>query len=201
MKILIILGIPRSGTTVLASALGGHPEISMINEGHSRDFLNQVGTRYVGNKVACDGMLIEYYRKRLPVIGAIFNRIINLGSRKQGLRLFPNYDFSLNDLVKMGATFIIINRTRKEVISSIMQRGKFSKFVADLKYDWGKEQIETLKQRHNRWFEIEYIDLVNHPVKTLTGICRTLRVDESYVNMMINGSGFNETYKNQLHGR
>ena len=49
MKIFVIVGLQRTGTTLLASMLGRHPEINMLFESVTKDSLKLIGKQWNGN--------------------------------------------------------------------------------------------------------------------------------------------------------
>ena len=51
MKIFVVIGLQRTGTTLLASMLGRHPDINMLFESVTRDSLQLIGKKWNGNKL------------------------------------------------------------------------------------------------------------------------------------------------------
>lgn len=198
MQKVIIIGIPRSGTTLLASMIGGHPDISMMDECKSREWEKQVGKEYIGNKIACDGIVVHWNRKRIPILGAIINRALNLSRKKQLIRFSPLYHYSLKSLI--GCKFIIITRDPEEVRASIMNRSKASEKLAMAKIRKGARLIAKLKSHicKDDYYEVDYISLLNNTYSELYNISVFLGVKEYYMEKMKRASKYNNRYKREL---
>ena len=48
MKIFVVIGLQRTGTTLLASMLGRHPDINMLFESVTNDSLKLIGKNEMG---------------------------------------------------------------------------------------------------------------------------------------------------------
>ena len=75
MKIFVIVGLQRTGTTLLSSMLGRHPEINMLFESVTKDSLKLIGKQWNGNKLLAYRQIRQY--KRASYLGHLINRIAN----------------------------------------------------------------------------------------------------------------------------
>ncbi len=191
MEYILILGVGRSGTTLLASMLGGHPDISMLDEGDDIDKL--VGTKYAGMKYPTSGGQIMYSRRSLPIIGAIVNRIINFGTRKQKWRLFPLCKYSIKQLINKGCTVIISKRNKGDTLKSIVDRGHMPAWLAKSNYKRGINQISKIENA----IIVNYEDLVDDPVSVMKTLCGKLNLD--YDSRVIDAAKYNRRYKSSVN--
>ena len=51
MKLFVVIGLQRTGTTLLASMLGRHSEINMLFESVTKDSLKLIGKEWNCNKL------------------------------------------------------------------------------------------------------------------------------------------------------
>jgi len=203
-NLIIVIGVPRSGTTLLASMLGGHPDISMMDECYNKNIFKQIGTKLIGNKIACDGMVCSYKEVRIPIIGSLVNRIVNILFRnRQLIRYITVYNYSIENLIYMGAKFIIIERNKEDVIDSNVVRGKMPKWIAKMKYKYGMKTIRYLKNNYDikgmqsEHIVIKYEELLSDTNKQLRDICDFLNVEQLIYSMKA-GAEYNVRYNKKL---
>ena len=110
MKLLVVIGLQRTGTTLLASMLGRHPEINMLFESVTKDSLKLNGKQWNGNKLLAYRQIRS--NKRSSKWGHLINRIVNLDFKQENrhhlVRPFPTSVMSIEDYKKEGAVFISI---------------------------------------------------------------------------------------------
>ena len=70
MKLFVVIGLQRTGTTLLASMLGRHPEINMLFESVTKDSLKLIGKEWNGNK------LLAYRQIRLHTRSSRWGHLI-----------------------------------------------------------------------------------------------------------------------------
>lgn len=190
MKILLILGCRRSGTTLLASLMGAHSKINMINEGCYGEFEHLIGKPYQGVKLAIphiawsrrySGLHRWIYRKTrwLP-----FNIDMPQGSK-----------YSVEDFIKMNAYILFIYRNTEDNINSIVNRSKTTKRKAK-KSVMESQKIQSLIESVPRTKIISLENLTSNPQRELKNICKWLDIPFEYD--MIHASGMNNTYKNSI---
>ena len=124
MKLFLIVGLQRTGTTLLASMLGRHSEINMLFESVNKDVLKLIGKEWNGNKLLAYRQIRR--SRKASRFGHLVNRIANLDFRKLNkhhvVRPFPTSHMSINDYKQEGAVFITIEREKTSAIKSMMKR-------------------------------------------------------------------------------
>ena len=124
MKLFIVIGLQRTGTTLLASMLGRHPEINMLFESVTKDSLQLIGKQWNGNKLLAYRQIRQ--EQRASKFGHLINRIVNFDFRKKNrhhlVRPYPTSIMSIEDFKREGAVFITIERDRDSSISSMVKR-------------------------------------------------------------------------------
>ena len=102
MKLFVVIGLQRTGTTLLASMLGRHPEINMLFESVTKDSLKLIGKQWNGNKLLAYRQIRK--NKRSSKLGHLINRIVNLDFKQENrhhlVRPFPTSVMSIEDYKK-----------------------------------------------------------------------------------------------------
>ena len=178
--------------------LGGHSEINMLYESSTRDVINLIGKKYKGNKVLAWRQIRMH--SRASRLGHIINRLVNLdfntGKFKQQKRKpFPTSQFSLQDYIDRGATFVSIERDQEEVVQSIVNRTPLSRAQAIVEYEKASEQIRQLATRTDVC-NVSYSDLVSDPKEALNRICKFL--DLQFEDRMLEGARYNHLYPESI---
>lgn len=163
---VLIIGVPRSGTSLLSSLLGAHPEIGLVCEDFGRSWLDIIGKRVVGNKL-CVPRQIDLHKKN--------NVIMKLFRRFGLLSLWPKSMYSIDDYLELpNLKIIAIKRDDQSVTSSINKRGGISyQFLffklkksnikmreIDFTLNYGNQIIDKLVNEHSAKL-INFTDLVN----------------------------------------
>ena len=195
MKLFVVIGLQRTGTTLLASMLGRHPEINMLFESVTKDSLKLIGKQWNGNK------LLAYRQirrdKRSSKWGHLINRIVNLDFKKENrhhlVRPFPTSVMSIEDYKKEGAVFITIERDKESSVSSMMKRAGQTKNQAEREWESGMKIINQLKNEGA--YGLTFVDLVNNSEKYLKEICNFLAIE--YLEKMLEGPKYNFVYPNE----
>ena len=193
MRLFVIIGLQRTGTTLLASMLGRHPDINMLFESVSKDSLKLIGKEWSGNKVLAYRQIRQ--KKRASKFGHLINRIVNFDFRKVNkhhlTRPFPTSIMSIEDYKKEGAIFITIERDKKSSISSMMRRAGQNKRQAEYEWEEGMKLIDSLKSEGA--YSLSFIDLVNDTERILEEICGFLNI-ELFKDRMLEGPKYNFVY-------
>ena len=193
MKLFIVIGLQRTGTTLLASMLGRHPEINMLFESVTKDSLKLIGKEWNGNKLLAYRQI--RVQKRANKFGHLMNRIYNLDFKKENkhhlVRPFPTSIMSVEDYKKEGAVFITIERDKESSISSMIKRSGQSENQASYEWEEGMKIINSLKSEDA--YSLTFIDLVNDTERILKGICDFLDV-EFLKERMLEGPKYNFVY-------
>ena len=195
MKLFVVIGLQRTGTTLLASMLGRHPEINMLFESVTKDSLKLIGKQWNGNK------LLAYRQirrdKRSSKWGHLINRIVNLDFKEENrhhlVRPFPTSVMSIEDYKKEGAVFITIERDKESSVSSMMKRAGQTKKQAEREWENGMKIINQLKNEGA--YSLTFVDLVNNSEKYLKEICNFLAIE--YLEKMLEGPKYNFVYPNE----
>ncbi len=196
MKLFVVVGLQRTGTTLLASMLGRHPEINMLFESVTRDSLKLIGKQWNGNKLLAYRQIRK--KKRSSKWGHLINRIVNLDFKKENrhhlARPFPTSVMSIEDYKKEGAVFITIERDKESSVSSMIKRSGQTKNQAEREWDRGMKIINQLKNEGA--YSLTFVDLVNNSEKYLKEICNFLVIE--YLEKMLEGPKYNFVYPNEV---
>ena len=192
MKLFVIVGLQRTGTTLLASMLGRHSEINMLFESVTKDSLKLIGKEWNGNKLLAYRQIRE--RQRSSRWGHFINRVVNFDFKKENrhhlVRIYPTSKMSIEDYKKQGAIFITIERDKESSIKSMMKRAGQSRKQAVYEWEQGMNIINNLKGENT--YSLNFFDLVNNTNKILLDICDFL--DIKYTDKMLEGPKFNFVY-------
>jgi hypothetical protein len=192
MKLFVVIGLQRTGTTLLASMLGRHPEINMLFESVTKDSLKLIGKQWNGNKLLAYRQIRK--NKRSSKWGHLINRIVNLDFKQENrhhlVRPFPTSVMSIEDYKKEGAVFITIERDKESSVSSMMKRAGQTKNQAEREWESGMKIINQLKNEGA--YGLTFVDLVNNSEKYLKEICNFLAIE--YLEKMLEGPKYNFVY-------
>ena len=192
MKLFVVIGLQRTGTTLLASMLGRHPEINMLFESVTKDSLKLIGKQWNGNKLLAYRQIRK--NKRSSKLGHLINRIVNLDFKQENrhhlVRPFPTSVMSIEDYKKEGAVFITIERDKESSVSSMMKRAGQTKNQAEREWESGMKIINQLK--NDGAYGLTFVDLVNNSEKYLKEICNFLAIE--YLEKMLEGPKYNFVY-------
>ena len=192
MKLFVVIGLQRTGTTLLASMLGRHPEINMLFESVTKDSLKLIGKQWNGNKLLAYRQIRK--NKRSSKLGHLINRIVNLDFKQENrhhlVRPCPTSVMSIEDYKKEGAVFITIERDKESSVSSMMKRAGQTKNQAEREWVSGMKIINQLKNEGA--YGLTFVDLVNNSEKYLKEICNFLAIE--YLEKMLEGPKYNFVY-------
>ena len=192
MKLFVVIGLQRTGTTLLASMLGRHPEINMLFESVTKDSLKLIGKQWNGNKLLAYRQIRK--NKRSSKWGHFINRMVNLDFKQENshhlVRPFPTSVMSIEDYKKAGAVFITIKRDKESSVSSMMKRAGQNKKQAESEWEEGMKIINQLKGENIH--SLTFFDLVNNTENVLKSICSFLEIN--YLETMLEGPKYNFVY-------
>ena len=182
---LLIIGAPRTGTTLLATMISRHTEIGVLNEDKGWSMRKLLGKTLVGNK-RCIPNQIE-----LKKPGKLHIRLW----KKIGLaKEYQSSEFSIEDYLTLPHIKIIgIIRDGNDAISSGMSRGK--KSLEGAAYRWCRaiDIIHELKSRFpDLVLVVSFEDLVLHPRENMVRAANFLNVE--YQDRMLEGPAYNPWY-------
>lgn len=136
-KKVLILGCPRSGTSLLAGMVGAHPDVAMLWEDRSFAIKRIVGKRVAGNKLCVPNQI-----RRHPTW---FERL----SRRYGWFVHRHKSAVSLDryLREQDLHLILIVRRPEAIISSMMRRGDLDRDAAIARWSQGIQILDELAQQ------------------------------------------------------
>jgi hypothetical protein len=180
----LIIGPPRSGTTLLASIIGSHKEVAVIIEDLNFTIRKMTGKKFLGNKL-CIPNQIEISKK-----GSKYSRLL----KKIGLgKRLPTSKYSIKDYLSLpNFNIIAILRDGNNVVSSIMSRG--NKKFEEATYRWRRavEIIDFLLKNNKNIIVINFEDLVVKTESTIRSVLDFLGLD--YYPEILEGYKYNILY-------
>ena len=194
---LLVLGAPRSGTTLLTAMIGRHPSAAMLNENYGWAIGDILSKPVVGNKL-CIPNHIEL-RQRKPRWVRFFGAWLHHRLYDRGyFRYRPEVDVSIEDYLKLYPDLKVIGilRDGNAVVSSIMRRGEQPRDVAVYRWRRSIEILTALTDRlEDNLFLLSFDQLVTEPEATLKAIARFLGV--SFDPVMLEGYKDTPNYSNR----
>jgi hypothetical protein len=182
---LLILGAPRSGTTLLATMISRHTEIAVLNEDAGWALRRVLGKTVVGNK-RCVPNQIEI-KKRHPFH---FRFLKEIGLAKE----YQSSEYCIEDYLKLPNGKIIgLIRGGNDVISSVMGRSEKNFRVASYRWCRSVEVIDELVRRFPASvLVVSFENLVVHPRENMERVAAFLGVE--YQDRMLEGPRYNPWY-------
>ena len=182
---LLLLGAPRSGTTLLATMLSRHSEIVVLNEDRGWAMRRVLGKPVVGNK-RCVPNQIEM-RKR-PILHFRFLKSMGLAMEYQSSQ------FGIEDYLKLPNLKVIgLIRNGSDVVSSIMKRSEKTFRVAAYRWCRAIEVLHELRSRiPQSLLVVSFESLVANPKVNMQSVATFLNVE--YQDRMLEGPQYNPWY-------
>lgn len=185
---LLILGLPRSGTSILSSLIGAHSKVAMLNEDFGKAWLNAIGKPVAGNKL-CVPRQIGHIRKR--------NMVIKVMNRFGMFKFWPKSYYSVNDYLTIpNLKIIIIKRNQEKVVNSLKNRGNLTWYFVgkvrkrklkpkeiDYTVREGSRILDYISEKYHP-LEINFQDIINSSEESLKEICYYLGLE--YESEMLN---------------
>lgn len=191
-KLLLIVGVQRSGTTLLASMLGRHSEINMLFESTTHDVRRLMGKQYAGNKLLAWRQI--RMNRRGSKWGHLMNRISNADfgrTRKHHkVRPYPTSSMSIADYLALRATIITITRDESSTVGSMVRRAGMTERQSRREWARASEIIEQLNDFGA--IHVPFDRLVTEPVEVMKSV--TDRLGLKYEERMLEGSRYNVVY-------
>lgn len=173
---LLILGSPRSGTSLLAAMLASHTQISVLFEEFWGGAGSILAKRYKGVKL-CIPNQIEL-RYHWTIIDYVLARIPKLRSMtplfKSALSKYSIEDYVLNNELKI----VSIVRDKESVVSSMLNRTKYTPKLAKSEWSRSIEIMHTLYEKYpDRMILVKFNSLVESPEQTAKALSDFLDID------------------------
>lgn len=187
----LILGASRGGTTIIASALGSHPSVAILDEEMSGALNKITGGKIPGVKL-CIPNQIELDRRWHP----LFKLGLMSGYLRKSMIMnrVPLSPLSIRDYDRFGnIRHICIIRHPAGVISAIMNRENRSQKVALYRWRRCLEVFKAIDQdpSYNPVF-ISFENLVIAPEETLRSLCS--EIDLEFAEQMLSAPTRNTRY-------
>ena len=191
-KHILVLGVARSGTTLLCAAIGAHSRVCMLDEFMGNGFRFMSGGKVKGVKL-CVPNQIQPDRKWKP-----WFRLFHMNGvlRKSALSLsFPTSRLSLSDYRKFTDLRIVCTlRPVDDVVSSIVKRANRSRRVALRHWTDGVRIIDRLvREQHSEILLVKFDSLVADTQASLGKVCEFLGLD--FEERMLQAHSFNTRYR------
>jgi len=193
---LFVVGMWRSGTSLLYALLNQHPQIGLMYESDfpllsSLFLLPRKSSSWIPKVDSWNGALTRHKIDAAAIpedtvgLPNAFRAVAEQYASKKGATIWgcksPNYYDCMNQLADWfpDAKFIVIWRDPADVCRSIVRAAVKSPWFArpgmDLRALLGcrrmKEEADQLVRRGAAIHQLQYDDLVREPVNTLTAIC------------------------------
>ena len=183
---LLIVGCPRSGTTLLASMVGCHTRVGMLNEDVSGKWMNKI----LGKPIAANKLCIpnQIQMKR----GSVFSR--RLFKKLGFIEEAPRSIFSLEEYLEVPTLKIVaIIRDGNDAIASMMNRGGSTLRTGSNRWVTATDTIYELRTRYpDRVLVIAFEHLLLEPQASLNEVCNFLEI--AYEEEMLHGCLYNPRY-------
>ena len=192
MEILIV-GAPRTGTTLFAAMIGSHPDISMLNEEKSNAWRKALGRKHQGLKL-CIPNQIELDRKsEKSDHGALKQRILKAHGDFDAWNAGPQkawgeerIDATIAQFLKLDDPRVMaILRSPEQAVASMQKRG--GQPLTESLYRWLRavEIMEALQNDAPKRFAVVGFErLVSDPEEVLSACAKWLGID--YAPAMLN---------------
>jgi Sulfotransferase family len=185
---LLIIGAPRSGTTLLATMISRHTEIAILNEDKGWGMRQLLGKTIVGNKRCVPNQIELKKPSRLH-----FRFLKTIGLAKE----YQSSEFSIEDYLSLPNIKVIgLIRGGNDVVSSVMSRSE--KNFQGAAYRWYRA-IEIIYELKRRFPEIVLVvsfeNLVLSPKPNMERVAAFLNVE--YQDRMLEGPQYNPWYPEQ----
>jgi Sulfotransferase family len=183
---LLLIGAPRSGTTLLATMIGRHTDVGMVNEDVTGRAIRKVlGKQLTGNKLCVPNQI--QLRRRDFFAARLLKRLGVIGEA-------PKSKYCIRDYLELpNLKVIAIIRDGSASISSMMVRGGARLRKAARRWAEAIETIDEInRQYHERVLVVAFEDLLLQPEKTLRKICTFLNVN--FQEPMLHGYEDNPSY-------
>lgn len=170
---VVVLGFPRSGTSLLMTALGEHPDITMLDEELYGGITRLAGSKVRGIKL-CVPNQVQLRRRWHPVF-----RLFQLNGmlRKSRLRrLNPLSRMSIEDYAALGrVSFICVLRDPVPNIESVRRRVRLKPPVMRAMWRLFMRTMDAMDRRED--LDVTFLSferLVNDPEGQLRALCARL---------------------------
>jgi hypothetical protein len=185
-RYLLLIGAPRSGTTLLATMIGRHTDVGMLNEDVSgRGSGKILGKQVSGNKLCVPNQIRLSHR-------SFFGRRF---LKKMGfVAEAPRSEYCIRDYLELpNLKILAIIRDGEDAVSSMMARGKTRMRKAARRWREAIETIYELKRQYGeRVLVVTFDEMLLRPVALLQEVCGFLGI--VFQQQMLDGHRYNPYY-------
>ena len=221
---LFVVGMWRSGTSLLYALLNQHPQIGLMYESDmallAPVFLLQRKSSWWLNKVdSWNGVLTRHkidaagIAEDITDLPGAFRAVAQQYARQKGATVWgcksPSYYDCMTELADWfpQAKFIVIWRDPADVLRSIVRAAEKSPWFARpgmnlralLGYRRMKHEADELVRRGAAIHQLQYDDLVRDPVATVSGICDFIGVAFDPRMASLSGADTSALYNGDHH--
>jgi len=172
---LLVLGCSRSGTTLLAAALGAHPEVAMLDEDQDGAIDKITGGKIAGVKL-CVPNQIDWDRKwhwlySPGMMNGYFRKSLFMAK-------IPRMRETILDFIEQRSPLKIVGIIRHpdDVINSIMVRENRSRSLANYRWQQCIKAMQNIHSSDVPSIIVEYEKFVNNPKLTCNKLCDFLGI-------------------------
>lgn len=196
MTHLLVLGAPRSGTTLLAAMIGCHDQVGMLSEDFGTAVRHIVGKPVVGNKL-CVPNHIEMRQTRPEWVRLVGTRGFHKLHQYGYFRYRPEALLCIEDYLSWeNVKLIAIIRDGNAVVSSIMKRGEQPYEVAAYRWRRSIEVISELRNEHpETLLVLSFEHLVKQPAIAMHRVAEHLGLP--FQSQMLEGYRYTRAYPNE----
>lgn len=193
---ILVLGASKSGTTLLATSLGCHTDICMLDEDMRGTFSRIVGNKIKGVKL-CLPNQVELTRKWNPIYS--IGRTNGFFRKSLFMNKIPRSPISLRDYKEEFRNLKIVGiiRDPDDVIASLKARAHRSGRVAAYRWTRCIEILYELQPSNKDNLVLVHFDnFVTRPRETLRNICARLEIP--FQEQMLDGAKYCFRYPEHL---
>lgn len=129
----LVIGAPRSGTTLCASMIGAHPDVGMLFEDIGHGGKEVLGTKIWGNKLCIPNQITldplpddrSLWKRLEDGLRAVIGRPRMIPRFSESYPV-PHRQYTIHTYVEQGARIVAMLRDPDHVVDSIRRRGSVS---------------------------------------------------------------------------
>jgi hypothetical protein len=220
---VFVVGMWRSGTSLLYALLNQHPQIALMYEGDlpllwrlfrkgkaKSDWLERWD--FWNGALSRHGIDTRTLPAEVPSLRAAMEAVYR---QHAGLAMWgcksPNYFDCMTRLAREfpDGRFIVIYRNPADICRSVLRAGRKSRWFAKsgmslralLGYREMKQEAGRLTAMGAHLYELQYEDMVRDPASVLTGICRFLKIPFDPRMVSLEGADRSAIYDADHHAK
>jgi hypothetical protein len=220
---IFVVGVLRSGTSLLYSLLNQHPQMAFMYECDVLNFPKLLsGARFKGNWLARQEFYNQALSRHRLIYGKKLNGLENIRTPEDLYQVFgqgkdaalwgeksPFYCLRLQQLATRnpGSPFVLIWRDPMEIYRSIRFAGKTARFFRRagmlsriiVYHEKMLAQAAALEKEGTRLYHVTYADLIDKTEDVCRGICEFLGVPFDSRMLDLGGADLSAVYYDSQH--